>query len=44
MALVAAVWVAGYVVQKTVSLAISLAWSSVTSAKQGQEAYEERKR
>jgi uncharacterized protein YlxW (UPF0749 family) len=44
MALVAAVWIAGYVVQKTVSLAVSFAWTSISSAKQGQEAYEERKR
>lgn len=44
MALITAVWVAGYVVQKSVSLAASFAWSAISSGKQGQEAYEERKR
>lgn len=43
MALITAVWIAGYVVQKSISAAVSLAWSAVSSSKQGQEAYEERK-
>jgi uncharacterized protein YlxW (UPF0749 family) len=43
MALITAVWIAGYVVQKSISTAVSFAWSAVSSTKQGQEAYEERK-
>ncbi len=43
MALITAVWIAGYLVQKSISAAVSLTWSAVSSSKQGQQAYEERK-